>query len=153
MTVPIVRADSKTLHITEKQHQAAQAIEPDVFDKVATSRVHLQLHRDDGATSQLPDELVGIVLAALDAVRNESTLTLAVMPEELTTTAAASLLGISRPTLMKRIRSGDIAAHKVGTHTRLNSKEVLAHRRRQREAQRRAVLEMMNLEDELGDYS
>lgn len=42
------------------------------------------------------------------------------LPEELTTTTTAQRLGISRPTLMKFIRNGQIPSYKVGTHTRIN---------------------------------
>jgi len=41
------------------------------------------------------------------------------MPEELTTTTAAAVVGVSRPTLMKMIHRGEIDSYKVGTHTRL----------------------------------
>jgi len=38
---------------------------------------------------------------------------------EMTTTMAAKKLGISRPTLMHLISSGEIPGHKVGSHYRL----------------------------------
>ncbi len=35
------------------------------------------------------------------------------------------LLGVSRPTLMKLVNGGNVPAHKVGSHTRLNPRDVL----------------------------
>lgn len=75
------------------------------------------------------------------------------MPEELTTSTAAKLLNISRPTLMKMIKSGKVKAHMVGTHHRLAARDVLALRRERIEAQQRAVFEMMDLANEHGDFS
>lgn len=153
MAALAVRPANETVHITERQFRAARTIEATLFEGNAAAHPHLEFVHDDGRRLRLPDELVGLVLAALDAARNESTLTIGAMPEDLTTTAAASLLGVSRPTLMKWIRAGEIPAHKVGTHTRLKAKDVLEVRAARRQAERRAVLEMMAIEDELEDYS
>ena len=62
---------------------------------------------------------------------------------------AAEQLGISRPTLMKLIRDGELPAHKVGTHHRVKTADVLAHRRARLERQRSALDELRALEDEL----
>lgn len=48
------------------------------------------------------------------------------MPEELTTTVAAEYLGVSRPTFMKSIQSGEIRSRVVGTHHRVRSQDVIA---------------------------
>ena len=71
------------------------------------------------------------------------------MPENLTTTAAAGLLGLSRPTLMKFIREGRIPAHKVGSHHRLPSTDVLALREKLHRERQQAVFGVMDLYDQL----
>lgn len=73
-------------------------------------------------------------------------MTVGTIPKELTT-AAAGFLGVSRPTLMKMINRGEIPAHKVGTHSRLFSKDVLELRKAQREAARKAFDELREIED------
>jgi toxin-antitoxin system, antitoxin component, merR family len=45
------------------------------------------------------------------------------VPHDLTTTVAAQRIGISRPTLMKAIRSGELPAHKVGSHFRIRTED------------------------------
>ncbi|HZK04577.1 MAG TPA: helix-turn-helix domain-containing protein [Actinomycetaceae bacterium] len=74
-------------------------------------------------------------------------MTIGTLPKELTTTTAAGILGVSRPTLMKMIGRGEIPAHKVGTHSRLFSRDVLEFRRAQREDARKAFEELRELED------
>lgn len=59
------------------------------------------------------------------------------------------MLGISRPTLMKLVAEGKLAAHKVGTHTRVLTTDVSEFREVQREAQRRAFDELRELDSEL----
>lgn len=48
------------------------------------------------------------------------------LPEELTSSLAADVLGVTRPTLMKWAQEGRIASHKVGMHTRFYRDDVLA---------------------------
>ncbi|QWW19511.1 helix-turn-helix domain-containing protein [Schaalia sp. 19OD2882] len=139
--------------VTEKQHASALSIEPELLRPERQHQVRLHLSADDGTSIDLPDELVGVVLSALRVVRDGGGFSIASMPEELTTSAAAHVLGISRPTLMKRVREGAIASHKVGTHTRFKASDILELRARQRAAQRRAVLEMMELETDIEDFS
>ena len=59
--------------------------------------------------------------------------------ELYTTTEASSLLGVSRPTLMKLIDSGSIEAVKVGTHHRIPADELVAFQRARQVSQERAA--------------
>ncbi|RIJ78769.1 DNA-binding protein [Nakamurella silvestris] len=99
---------------------------------------------------QIPSELAALLRKILDAVADGRTVTIGTLPDELTTSAAAEMLGISRPTLMKLVRSEEIPGHKVGTHTRVRTADVLAFQRRRLERQRRAFDDLRSLEDELG---
>lgn len=103
--------------------------------------------------SVVPKELAGILPAVVRTVAAGGTVTIGSIPEELTTTSAAELLGISRPTLMTLVREGQIAAHKVGTHTRLDTADVLAYRDRLRNRQRVALQKLRDFEEAEGlDY-
>ncbi|MBE6478056.1 MAG: helix-turn-helix domain-containing protein, partial [Propionibacteriaceae bacterium] len=80
----------------------------------------------------LPLRTVELILRVLDVTARGGTLSVTALPEELTTSTAAKILGISRPTLMKMIREGRIPAHEVGTHHRLRTEDVFTelHERR-----------------------
>lgn len=142
-------AAGETIMTTSEQVASARSLDEGVLQPPTGSGVHLQFARDDGSTLPLPDELIGIVVHTLQTIRRGGTITIGSIPEELTTTAAADLLGISRTTLMKRIRQGEIPSHKVGTHTRLKSSDILALRQEQRRRQHEAALKLLDLEDEL----
>ncbi|WP_232333605.1 helix-turn-helix domain-containing protein [Agromyces laixinhei] len=56
-----------------------------------------------------------------------------------TTTESATILGISRATLMKLIDSGEIEAVKVGTHHRVPADEIVAYQRERQVSHERAA--------------
>jgi excisionase family DNA binding protein len=101
----------------------------------------------------VPPELASLLTEVIRIVAAGGTVTLGSIPSELTTTNAADMLDISRPTLMKLIHSGEIPAHKVGSHTRLKTDDVLTYRERMREQQRAAFRKLRAFEDAEGlDY-
>lgn len=100
-------------------------------------------------TAAVPRELATIMGRVLEVMANGGSVMVGSLPEELTTTVAAEQLGISRPTLMKFIRDGEIHAHKVGSHNRVKTADVLAFRRERLRRQRAALDELRALEDEL----
>ena len=70
------------------------------------------------------------------------------VPEELTSTVAAELLGVSRPTLMKWAKEGKIATHKRGTHSRFKREDVLQLKRQRAEERMKAFQEWRAFEEE-----
>jgi excisionase family DNA binding protein len=107
------------------------------------------LAADDGEPVSVPHEVSAFLIQVLRGLaRGHFAVT--ALPEELTTTVAAELVGVSRPTLMKLVRGGELPSRQVGTHTRLRTGDVLALRKR-RAQDRRAALEALSaLDDEFG---
>ncbi|MGC5617422.1 helix-turn-helix domain-containing protein [Georgenia sp. Z1491] len=87
---------------------------------------------------------------AIEAIASGADVTFQSVPEVVSTTVAARMLGISRPTLMKHIRNGDLASHQVGSHTRLRSADVVEFRSARSSRQRDAFAELRDLEEEHG---
>ena len=73
------------------------------------------------------------------------------MPDELTSTVAADILGVSRPTLLRWTREGLIESFKVGSHTRFRRSDVL-RLREQRETERREAFEKLRALDAEDDF-
>ncbi len=103
------------------------------------------------ASLQVPRELVSLFTSILEAVANGERITVGTLPDELSTSVAAEQLGISRPTLMKLVASGELPGHKVGTHTRVKTTDVVAFRRARRERQEAAFEALRELEGDFGD--
>ncbi len=125
-------------------------------ESTQASAVLSQLEHDEGVLaagrdddlSHLPPELGRILQQIIAAMATGRTITIGSVPEELTTSTAADLLGISRPTLMKKVAAGEIPAHRVGTHTRLRASDVSDYIRARRARQRAAFEELLAVEDD-----
>lgn len=106
----------------EVQDEAKRLVE--VFAEGSTKRLVLT-HGVSHVVVQGP--LSEIVMDIIGKLASGASVGVVTLPEELTTTTAAERLGISRPTLMKMIKRGEIESYKVGTHTRLKRSAVLEY--------------------------
>lgn len=77
-------------------------------------------------------------MAALHAGK---AVTIAPQSMTLTTQQAADLLGVSRPTVVRLIKSGELAAERIGNRHRLVLDDVLAYREARRQRQYDALAE------------
>ncbi|AKK04294.1 DNA-binding protein, excisionase family [Corynebacterium epidermidicanis] len=93
-----------------------------------------------------PDLVTQVIGKVLDAVAAGRPISISRMPERITTTTAATMLGVSRPTVMKYIKQGKLSSTMVGTHHRLDSNEVLEFLEQRKDEMRRSVFEVMDLE-------
>lgn len=104
-----------------------------------------QITASDGQAA--PDRLIEILAMLLNASANGRSFSVTQMPEFLTTTSAASLLGISRPTVMKLIRQGKLPAKMVGSHHRISTSAVLELLEERKQEMRDSVFEVLDIED------
>ena len=104
---------------------------------------------DDGSSEQLPANLSRFLVALVERIAGGGAVTMTTLPDQLTTTVAADLLGISRPTLMKLVANGELKATRVGSHTRISSAEALALRTKRFVSRASAFEELRRAEEAL----
>ncbi|WP_198426106.1 MULTISPECIES: helix-turn-helix domain-containing protein [Microbacterium] len=112
------------------------------------ARLEFALTAGGGSATAVTPELNSLLLQVLRGLAR-GRVSVTTLPEEVTTTVAAELVGVSRPTLMKLVRSGELPSRQVGSHTRLATGDVLALRRRRAQARREALEALRDLDDEL----
>lgn len=135
-----------TSRVLTSEHDASMARE--VLTELDSEHGSLAVSLGNEKTATVPAELRRLLTQVLESVASGATITISPVPTELTTSHAAALLGVSRPTLMKMIGDGRLPAHKVRSHTRLKSDDVF-RLRRDMQAQRRAAFdELRELLDE-----
>lgn len=113
-----------------------------VLETLAGPEGSLGVKRGEEAHRPVPREVGLLLQAVLQAVASGQDVAVSTVPRELTTSTAARLIGVSRPTLMRMIERQEIGAHKVGSHTRLASADVFDFIRA-RQDRRRAEFEAL----------
>lgn len=109
----------------------------------------------DGQAVDLPEEALGVLSEAVRAMQQGKAITVAPVDQLLTTQEAADFLGISRPTLVKKLEDGSIAFERTsgGKHRRARLVDVLQYRDEQRAERRNALRELVSEAQRAGAYS
>ena len=85
----------------------------------------------DGQTVGLPQEVYVVLIKVVDAMSHGRAITVAPVDQMLTTQEAADYLGISRPTLVKRLETGRIPFERpaAGRHRRVRLEDLVEYQR------------------------
>ncbi|MFO8234618.1 MAG: helix-turn-helix domain-containing protein [Bacteroidales bacterium] len=71
---------------------------------------------------------------------------------EMTTQAAAELLGCSRPHVVRLLEEGKIPFTKVGRHRRIKYEDIVRFKKDMKSKQRKRIQKLMELDEESGLY-
>ena len=133
--------------VESQVREDAGAVVEEVHDRLI---IGARLVLDDGQEIDLSPHLVDAFRFVLNGL-TQGDLSIRSVPEELTSTSAADLLGVSRPTLMKMVADGEIESHKVGTHHRFAYRAVALLARRRQLAQQDAFAALRAFDEEHTD--
>lgn len=91
-------------------------------------------------------KLLGDILKAMGQGKLISLVPIAT---EVTTQAAAEILGCSRPHFVKLLEEGKIAFTKVGKHRRIKYDDIIKYRKQMKENQKQNIIDIMNSDEEI----
>ena len=100
----------------------------------------------------LPREALVLFQDVLRAMAKGQGVSIIPLAAELTTQAAADMLGCSRPHLVKLLEEGKLPFTKVGRHRRVRYEEVVRFGEERKAEQRRHLIEMMEDDEAAGLY-
>jgi excisionase family DNA binding protein len=100
----------------------------------------------------LPMSIFRIIVNLLVEMGNGNAVAIVPVNAELTTQQAADLLNVSRPHLVKLLDKNELSCRMVGTHRKLQAKEVLNYRSKTTHARSESLKKMVALDEELGLY-
>jgi excisionase family DNA binding protein len=84
----------------------------------------------DGERLELPPEVFLILREVVEALAGGLAITIAPHQMILSTSEAADILGVSRPTLVRLLESGEIPFEQPGRHRRVRLADILAYQER-----------------------
>ncbi|MDO5697043.1 MAG: helix-turn-helix domain-containing protein [Dermatophilus congolensis] len=138
-SAPVAESKRAVVHVSAREVEACHRSLQEARGKGRA----LYFVTERGTRVAVPPEVSDLLERVMLGAVTGKPLRVEPLPEQLTTTQAADLLGISRPTLMKRIREGEFVATKVGTHHRLATRDVIAARIRAEQRERRAAVQVL----------
>lgn len=101
---------------------------------------------------RIPLHALKLLVKILKATSQGQPISIIPIATEMTTQAAAELLGCSRPHLVKLLETGEIAFTKVGKHRRVKFEDLMNHKKKKKAEREALLLEIMKGDEELGLY-
>ncbi|SNR53346.1 DNA binding domain-containing protein, excisionase family [Haloechinothrix alba] len=106
----------------------------------------------DGSRIELPDELFAVLRDVATTLSQGFAVNVGPQLTTLTTSQAAEVLGISRPTLVRLLEQGEIPFDKPGRHRQVRLVDVLAYQESARRVRSAGLDEMVRNSEESGVY-
>ncbi|GAA0753040.1 helix-turn-helix domain-containing protein [Psychroflexus lacisalsi] len=101
---------------------------------------------------KIPVSALKLLLEILKETSKGQPISIVPVATEITTQAAAEVLGCSRPHLVKLLEKGEIKFTKIGKHRRIKYQNVLDYKKKMKIEQKRLLIEMMKADEESGLY-
>ena len=101
---------------------------------------------------KVPLKVLKLLAQILRATSEGKPIAVVPIATEMTTQAAADMLGCSRPHLVKLLEEGILPYTKVGRHRRVKLEAIMNYKKQQKAAQRQLLREIMQDDEEIGLY-
>lgn len=147
----------ETLDRINRPSKAEQRVAMESYDSLAA--VIEQLTADTEIEIEETNDKIVVPLRALKlfgsilkAMSEGKPISIVPLATEVTTQKAAEILGCSRPHLVKMLEEGKIPFVKIGKHRRILFEDVMEYKKQMKAEQKKHLVEMMNLDEDLGIY-
>lgn len=107
---------------------------------------------ESGERIKIPLKALQLLAAILKETSKGKPVSVVPIATEITTQAAAELLGCSRPHVVKLLEAGEIGFTKIGKHRRLKYQEVMSYKAKMKTRQRQLLVELMKADESTGMY-
>lgn len=101
---------------------------------------------------RIPLKALKLLAKILQVTSQGKPLSIVPIATEMTTQAAADLIGCSRPHLVKLLEEGEIDYTKVGKHRRVKFEDVIEYKNRMKAKQQELLINIMRADEETGLY-
>lgn len=153
----LVQTANETITPTDRDAETArkssEALAPFFQGKGAReARIRFCAEGEQEAEITLPRSAVRLLFTALQEMAKGHSVTLLPVDTELTTSQAAELMRISRPSLIKMLDEKKLPYRKVGAHRRVRYDDVLGYLETERARRKKVMEELVAETERLGLY-
>jgi excisionase family DNA binding protein len=115
----------------------------DMLGEQSEYRIQLLDNGNPSEVLEIPASAMHMLATLLTEMAQGHAITLLPLDTDLTTQQAADMLNVSRPYLIQLLEAGEIPFHKVGTHRRVRSQDVVAYKDREDTLRLKALDELV----------
>jgi excisionase family DNA binding protein len=145
----------KNIHKPTKEEQRA-ALKS--YDALVTSLAGIQSENptleieETKEHIKVPRKALQLLAEILKATSQGKPISVVPVATEMTTQAAAEIIGCSRPHIVKLLEQGAIPFTKVGRHRRIKFEDVVAYKQKRKTDQEKLLSEIMESDEASGLY-
>lgn len=121
------------------------------LDQLSTDFPEIEIEETEEKI-RIPISALKFLARILKEISQGNPVSIVPIATEITTQAAAELLGCSRPHIVKLLESGRIPFNKVGKHRRIKYEDLVAYKKEMKALQRKRIQELMELDEDTGLY-
>ena len=101
---------------------------------------------------RIPISALKLLARILKEISQGNPISIVPIATEITTQAAAELLGCSRPHVVKLLEEGKIPFTRVGKHRRIKYEDLATYKKEMKSQQRKRIQELTELDEDSGLY-
>jgi excisionase family DNA binding protein len=117
------------------------------LDQLSTDFPEIEIEETEEKI-RIPISALKFLARILKEISQGNPVSIVPIATEITTQAAAELLGCSRPHVVKLLESGKIPFNKVGKHRRIQYEDLVAYKKEMKALQREKLQELMGLDED-----
>jgi len=106
----------------------------------------------DNSKIELPSSIYNILVKVVENMQEGRAVALLPLMEEMSTQAAADMLGVSRQFLVMELEAGKISFHRAGSHRRIYLQDVLDYKKQREIARTDSIDRMAQISQDAGTY-
>ena len=137
----------------EEQRAAGESYEAVVssIEQLRTEMPEIEIEETEDKI-RIPINALRFLASILKEISRGNPVSIVPIATEITTQAAAELLGCSRPHIVKLLEEGKIPYTTVGKHRRIKYEDLVTFKKEMKSRQRSKIQELMQLDEESGLY-
>jgi len=122
-----------------------------VIEQINTEQTEIEIEETNDKI-KIPLSALKLLGEVLKAMGQGKLISIVPIATEVTTQAAAEIIGCSRPHLVKLLENGKIPFAKVGKHRRIKFDDIIKYKHQMKEQQKQNIIDIMNFDEEMGLY-